>query len=200
MAQHTEITTKKQPVYSGNTAILARRYANALFDLAQDSNKIELVASDLQKIRGWLQDSSELASIVHNPLIRQELLISALQEIADKAGLQKISSDFLKLLATNRRLSIFSAIVTAYEQRLAEKNNVHTAEVRSTTALSTEQQAEIVSCLSQIVNGKVVLSISVDPELLGGLVIKIGSRLIDASVKGKLARFERALKSHQEAA
>jgi F-type H+-transporting ATPase subunit delta len=189
-----------QPNISGDAAILARRYANALYELADEAGQLDAVAEELRAVRGLLQDSSEFREMTKNPRLKRSELVVAMEKVASTAKFGKLTGNFLQLLAQNRRLEMMDAMIAAFLADLAARRGEFTAEVQTAQALTPEQHKLLGEQLQELAGGKVNMVLKEEPGLLGGLRIKLGSRLIDASVKGKLARLERALKSQQEAA
>ncbi|MDP9127933.1 MAG: F0F1 ATP synthase subunit delta [Pseudomonadota bacterium] len=182
------------PVIAGDSAILARRYAGALYDLAEEKKQLDTVAADLRVLRRIRLESPEFQLIANNPRLSRTHLVQAAQRTATAAGLSELTTKFLSLVARNRRLDVLGAVIDAFLAALAAKRGEFTAEVTAAQALSSEQEEQLAGKLGAWVGGKVHLSVSKDSALLGGLIVKMGSRLIDASVRTKLARLERQLK------
>ncbi len=187
-------------IVAGETAVLARRYARALYELADEGKQLDVVADDLRGLKVLVRDCAELQLVMRYPRLSRAQLVDAMKQVAATAKLDGLTGKFLMLLARNRRLQVLPAIIDAFLADLAAKRGEHIAEVSTARALTQPQKDQLLAQLSRIAGGKVFLVIKEDPSLLGGLMVKMGSRLIDASVKGKLARLERALKSQQEAA
>lgn len=180
---------------SGDTAILARRYGGALFELAQEQNALDVVAADLRQIKRWTEESGDFHMLAADPNFQRAQMVKAMQEIAIKAGLHKLAANFLALVAQNRRIGQLAAMCDAFFAELAEKRGEFSAEIRTAQPLSPAQQQQLATQLQTLAGGKVHMSVKEDKRLLGGIIVKIGSKLIDASVKSKLARLERQLKS-----
>lgn len=190
--------TEANQVIAGDAAILARRYAGALYDLAEEQKQLDAVASDLRSLRSLNQESAEFQYIAGHPRLTRKQLVQSAQAIAKSASLNPLTGNFLALIAQNRRLSIIGAIIEAFLGELAKRRGEFTAEVRSAKVLSTAQQEQLAGKLRDLAGGKVHVSVREDASLLGGLTVKLGSRLIDASIKTKLARLERQLKSQTD--
>ncbi len=193
MSQQSTATTN--PIIAGDAAILARRYAGALYDLAEEQKQLDAVATDLRTLRNLNQESAEFQYIAGHPRLTRKYLVQAAQAIAKAAVLNPLTGNFLALVAQNRRLNIIGAVIEAFLNDLAKRRGEFTADVRSAKSLSAAQQEQLANKLRELAGGKVHISVREDASLLGGMTVKLGSRLIDASVKTKLARLERQLKS-----
>ncbi len=175
-------------------ASVAGRYAAALFDLAREDNRIAEVEADLAKVQGLLDMSRDLTSLVRSPLYSSDQQASALEKVAAKAGIGPVTINFLKLLAKNRRLFAVGDMIKAFRALVARSRGEVTAEVTSAVALTAEQIHELKSLLTASVGKDVQLATRVDSGLLGGLIVKIGSRMIDSSLKTKLSNLRLNLK------
>ena len=185
----------EQRVVAGDAATLARRYAGALMELADQQKEIEAVEADLQ-ILGQLADSSpEFRAVAAHPRLTRPQLVRAMQVVAAAAGFNKLTGNFLALVAQNRRLNVLGAVVDSFLADLAARRGEVTADVRAARALTPSQQDQLKARLQELVGGTIRLSIKEDAGLLGGLTVKLGSRLIDSSLKSKLQRLERQLKA-----
>lgn len=202
MDLQTSKSMEIQPV-AGEAAVLARRYAKALYELADDNKQLDAVAHDLRSLSQLLTDVPELGQLTRNPLIARRDAEAAMQKLATEAKFTTLVGNFLMLVAKNRRLNQLKHIITAFLANLAAKRGEHTAEVFTAQPLSVGQLSTLESQLQAMTGGHIHLIVKQDNSLLGGLIIKMGSHLIDASVKGKLARIERHLtlvSAQQEAA
>ncbi|MGD9668751.1 MAG: F0F1 ATP synthase subunit delta [Hyphomicrobiaceae bacterium] len=175
-------------------ASVAGRYAAALFDLANDEKKVADVESDLAKFQDLLDMSSDLTSLVRSPLYSAEQQSAAIEKVAVKAGIGPMTTNFLKLLSKNRRLFAIPDMIKAYRALVAKSRGEVTAEVTSAAALNDEQIAELKQTLKASVGKDVQLATRVDPSLLGGLIVKIGSRMVDSSLRTKLSNLRLSLK------
>lgn len=174
-------------------ASVAGRYASALFDLAKDENKIDEVEKDLGAFQALFNESDDLARMVRSPVISSDDQSRALVAVLEKAGAGALTTNFFKLIAKNRRLFAAEDMARAFKALAARHRGEVTAEVASAHVLSDDQVAELKSVLKASVGKDVTLSTKVDPSLLGGLVVKIGSRMIDSSLKTKLANMKAAM-------
>jgi F-type H+-transporting ATPase subunit delta len=173
---------------------LAGRYAVALFELARDQDALDVVAGDLGGFRSLLQESADLRRLIESPVLSREEQGRAVTALAERVGFARLTQQFLGLLARKRRLFALPEIITAYLAMLGEHKGEVSAEVTSAVALSEEQVAAVREQLSKAVGRTVSLATAVDPDLLGGLVVRVGSRMIDASVRTKLRRLETAMR------
>ena len=176
---------------------LAERYAVALFDLADERKALDAVAGDLRSLRGLLRDSADLSRLIRSPVLSRDASGRAIGAVAQAAGLSLITRNFLGLLAQNRRLMALPEIIERFLTRLAERRGEVTAQVLAAQPLSAEQRAAVDEQLRKAVGRKVAIDVEVDPSLLGGLVIRLGSRMIDASLKSKLYRLQLQMKGVQ---
>jgi len=172
---------------------VAGRYASALFELANESKAVADVESALAAFQGLLDESPDLVRLVKSPVIATEDQSKALATILDKVGISGIAGNFLKLVAQNRRLFAVQDIIKSFRALAAKARGEVTAEVISATQLSDEQVSSLKETLRQSVGKDVTLQTRVDPSILGGLVVKVGSRMIDSSLKTKLQNMKVAL-------
>ena len=178
----------------GITASLQGRYASALFDLARDHNAIPAVESDLETLGAALAASSDLAELIRNPEVSRNDAIKAIDAVAGVLGLSQLTRNFLGVLAGNRRLGALPRIVTAFAAIAAAYRGEVTAEVTSAHPLTDDQHAALAAKLQAREGRAVKLSTRVDPELLGGLVVRIGSQQIDSSIRTRLNSLALAMK------
>lgn len=176
-------------------ATVAGRYASALFDLAKDDGKLNEVEADLGNMQALLDMSEDLRRMVASPLYSTEEQSVTIAEVASKAGISPLTVNFLKLIASNRRLAALGDMIKSFRALAARARGEVSAEVASAVPLSDEQLAELRETLKASVGKEVQLATRVDPTLLGGLVVKIGSRMIDSSLRTKLANMRSGLRS-----
>ncbi len=174
---------------------IATRYAIALFTLAQDEKSLDKVSNDLADIQTLLAESDIFTEFVYNKVLPRKVQIETLSNIANKAKFSDITKKFLGLLAEKRRLYLLENIIIAVEDEIALFKNEVTAEVTSASKLNKEQTKGIKSSLSASLGKTVILETTQDKEIIGGLLIKVGSKLIDSSVRSKLKRLHSNLKS-----
>ena len=173
---------------------LAGRYAVALFELAQEQDALDAVAGDLHTLRDLLAGSADLERLIRSPVLSREEQARAITAVGERAGFAPLTLQFLGLLAHKRRLFALPDVIAAYDAMLAEHRGEVGAEVVSAVPLSPEQLESVERQLTAAVGQTVKLSTAVDPNLLGGLVVRVGSRMIDASIRTKLHQLELALK------
>jgi F-type H+-transporting ATPase subunit delta len=173
---------------------LAERYAAALFELADERRMLDEVASDLRQLRAMLAASPDLARLVRSPILTRREQSKAVAALVERAGFTPLVRDFLAVVAKNRRLFAVPAMIEAYLRNLAERRGEVTAEVTAALPLSEGQLGLLSEQLRRSVGRRVSLEVKVDPGLIGGLIVKLGSRMIDGSLKSKLQRLQLAMK------
>jgi len=183
-------------VASENVSVtgLAGRYATALFELADEAKALDTVASDLSRIRALIEGSADMARIVRSPVFSRDEQGRATAAILDRLGVSQLTRNFIGLLAQKRRLFALQGIVSAFEALVAARKGETATSVVSAKPLSSSQRAVLQAALKSSIKREIRITESVDPSLLGGLIVKVGSRQIDSSLKSKLARLERAMK------
>jgi F-type H+-transporting ATPase subunit delta len=172
---------------------VAGRYASALFELANESSSVREIESDLVNFQGLLDESPDLLRLVRSPVIAADDQAKALAAILEKAGIGGLTANFLKLVTANRRLFVVQDIIKAYRSFAAKARGEVTAEVTSAFSLNDEQIAALKETLKASVGEYVTLQSRVDPSILGGLIVKVGSRMIDSSLKTKLQTMKAVL-------
>lgn len=182
------------PDFTVHASGLAGRYASALFDLAREQEALEAVAGDLEGLKGLIEESADLRRLIESPVLSREQQRAAITAIAAKGGANDLTQKFLGLLAEKRRLFALRDVITAYAQMLASHRGEIQAEVISAVPLTDEQQATVVRQLTEAAGQKVKIRTEVDPDLLGGLIVQVGSRMIDASLRTRLHQLELAMK------
>jgi F-type H+-transporting ATPase subunit delta len=178
----------------GIQASLPGRYATALFELARDAKAIETVETSLATVRAALDESADFKALTTSPLIARGAAARAIAATAPLLKLDATTTSFLGVLAQNRRLSALPNIIRAFRMLAANHRGETTAEVTSAHALTADQVAALKQALRQRVGRDVSVDLSVDPTLLGGLVVRIGSQMIDSSIKTRLNSLAHAMK------
>ena len=173
------------------------RYATALFDLAIEAGVLDSVEADLLKLNALLDESEDFAAFVASPLLGRADQVKAVAAVATSADLHALTGKFLGVLATNRRLNALVGIAGAFATLLAHHRGEVTAIVRSASALGAAQLKELEKQLKLATSSDVAIDASVDADLLGGMVVKVGSRMVDSSVKTKLDNLAVAMKGVQ---
>lgn len=178
----------------GIQASLPGRYATALFDLAREAKGIDAVESSLAKVRAALDESDDFRRLVNSPILARDDAAKAIAATADAMQLDGTTRNFLGVLAQNRRLSQLPQIIRAYRALAANHRGETTAEVASAHPLTDDQVAALKQQLRARVGRDVNVDLSVDPTLLGGLVVRLGSQMIDSSIKTRLNTLAHAMK------
>ena len=185
---------------TGAWAVLARRYALALYELAEANHQVDAVATEMRQLKDFVKQTPDFNRVVTDRRVKRAQMMTMIQQIAKAAGASELTSKFLALLAKNLRLNLLSGIVDAYIAVLANARGEMTAEIFTAQPLSPDQEQRLTTELQKFSGKKIVLDIKSAPQLMGGLLIKLGSHQIDASLEGKLARLEKQLKAQREAA
>jgi F-type H+-transporting ATPase subunit delta len=173
---------------------MAGRYATALFELALESNAVDAVKADLDRFDGLITQSADLARLVRSPVFGADEQTKALTAVLERAGLGGLTAQFLKLVASNRRLFAVGQMIRAYRAFVARHHGEVTAQVTVAETLSDAHRAAIKDALTSITGKDVGLDVKVDPAIIGGLVVKLGSRMVDSSLRTKLNSIKHAMK------
>ena len=179
---------------AGIKASLAGRYASALFDLASEAGTVTAVESDLDKLAEALTESGELRALIRNPEVSREQIGRVLTGMGDYLALTDLTKNFLGVLAHNRRIGDLPAMIRAFHAIAAAQRGEVTAEVASAHALTDAQIATLEQKLRAREGRTVQLKTRVDPDLLGGLVVTVGSKRIDGSIRTRLNSLAQAMK------
>jgi F-type H+-transporting ATPase subunit delta len=173
---------------------IAARYASALFDLAKDGGALKALESDATALSETLAASAELRGVIASPVITREDQGKVIAAIGAKLGVSTLMANTLALMADKRRLFVLPQFLTALADMIAAEKGEVTAEVTAARALSAAQSKKLAETLKARVGKTVKLKTTVDESLIGGLVVKLGSTMIDTSVKAKLAALQNAMK------
>ena len=182
---------------AGNTSPVsgvAERYANALFELALDNKSLAEVEKDLGRFADLISESPDLARLVRSPVFSAADQSRAVVAVLDKAGIGGLVANVVKVAAANRRLFVVPEIIAAFRRLAAQHRGEVSAEVVSAEPLAEKHVAELKAALKASLGKDVTLEASVDPSLIGGLIVKVGSRMIDGSLKTKLNSLKLAMK------
>lgn len=174
---------------------LGKRYAKALFALAQESQKIDKIEGELAAIDNMFAESDDIRKLLLSPIIKKDALVHLASEITKKSGADKIIGDFLRLLAENRRMVLLPLIAKSYSDLASEAKGEITAEVTTASALSKNQVSEISASLKKLTGKNIKVNEKIDGGIIGGMVVKIGSKMLDDSIRGKLGRLALHLKN-----
>lgn len=173
---------------------IARPYGSALFDLASEAKSVEAVEADLDGVAGLIESSDDFSRFLFSPTITPDVKSAAIGSIIDKTGPHDLVANTLRLVAQNGRLFALSEIIVEFKRLAAESRNEVSAEVVSAAPLTDAQQAELAKVLKDKIGKDVSLIAHVDESLIGGLVVKVGSQMIDTSLKTKLSAMKIAMK------
>ncbi|MCE0505652.1 MULTISPECIES: F0F1 ATP synthase subunit delta [unclassified Roseivivax] len=173
---------------------IAERYAAAVFDLAQEANALDTLEANIDDLAQALVDSTDLRDLIHSPVYSRDTQEKAITAIASKMGLMDVLKNTLGLMASKRRLFVLPALIAQLRERIAGAKGVVTAEVTTATELSSEQSAKLAQTLKAQVGRDVEIKTTVDESLIGGLVVKVGSKMIDTSIRSKLHSLQNAMK------
>lgn len=172
---------------------MAGRYATALFELTQAEGTTDTVAADLAALQAMLDQSADLSRLIKSPVFPADEQARGIMAVAKAAGLSATTRNFLGVVARNRRLFALPDIIRGYRALIANARGEVTAEVVSATPLSPAQLADLADALRAMAGRDAKIASRVDPAILGGLVVKIGSRMIDNSLRTKLNKLKTAL-------
>lgn len=178
----------------GIQASLSGRYAVALFDLARDAQSLDTVAESLAAIKAALVESADFKGLINSPVLSREAAGKTIAAVASAMGIDALTTKFLGVLAENRRLGQLPAVIRAYETLLSNHKGEARAEVTSAHPLTNTQIGALTKSLKARVGRDVAVEAKVDPAILGGLVVKIGSQMIDSSIRTRLNSLALAMK------
>jgi F-type H+-transporting ATPase subunit delta len=177
-----------------NVTGLSGRYAKALYDLAESGSSTSEVEKDLIDLNKMIENSSDLKQLIGSPILSRTEQMKAMKSILMKMKTSELTQKFVGVLATNRRLTILKLVISDFQQILSSIRGEMTADVSSAKILKKEQKAHLIKILEGLVDGKVYLNLDVNPDLLGGLVVKIGSKMVDSSIQTKLQHLQLAMR------
>jgi F-type H+-transporting ATPase subunit delta len=173
---------------------VASRYATALFELASESNAVDAVKADLDRFDALLAESADLNRLVRSPVFSADEQAHALSAVLERAGIGGLAAKFLKLVAANRRLFAIRDMTKAFRDLVATAKGEATAEVTVAEPLKDEHLAALAAALKSVSGKSVSLDVKIDPSIIGGLVVKLGSRMVDTSLQTKLNAIRHAMK------
>jgi F-type H+-transporting ATPase subunit delta len=180
----------EDPILSG----MAGRYARALFELALDEKAVDGVRADLDAFEELINGNQDLMRLVRSPVFTAEEQTRALAAVLEKAGIGGLTAKFLKVVAANRRLFAVRDIVKAYRALVARHKGEVSAEVTVAEELNDKYRDALAAALKSVTGKDVDLAVKVDPAIIGGLVVKLGSRMVDSSLRTKLNAIKHAMK------
>lgn len=173
---------------------IALRYATAVFDLAKEAKKIKAIETDLAALSGAMADSGDFNALIHSPIYTRDEQGVAITAIAKKMKLSPIMANTLALMATKRRLFVVPQLVASLRALIADDKGEVTADVASAKALTKGQADALAKTLKAQMGKDVTINATVDESLIGGLVVKVGSKMIDTSIRSKLNSLQNAMK------
>jgi len=173
---------------------MAGRYAIALFDLASETNAIDAVKADLESFDKLVAEIGDLERLVRSPVFSADEQLNALSAVLDRAGISGLAAKFLKLVTAKRRLFAVRDMIKGFRELVAKHKGEATAEVTVAEALKDEHIEALRTALKAVSGKDVTLDIKIDPAIIGGLVVKLGSRMVDTSLRTKLNAIKHAMK------
>jgi len=173
---------------------IAQRYATAVFELAKEGKKLKALETDLGALEAAITDSDDLRALLDSPIYTREEQSAAIAAVAKKMKLSPTMTNTLALLASKRRLFVLPQLVKALREQLAEERGEVTAEVVSAKALTKAQSDKLAKTLKEQVGKAVTINATVDESIIGGLIVKVGSKMIDTSIKSKLSALQNTMK------
>lgn len=176
------------------TGEAAKRYAAALLELAEDAKSLKTVEKDLKTLKGLFAKSADLTALSKSPVVATADQLAAMLAIAKKAKLSKMTTQFVGTCVENRRASQIPEIIAAFEEKLARRRGTQSAQVISAQKLTATQLNSIKSQIKKTIGRDVAIETQIDPSLLGGFAVKIGSRYFDSTLKTKLEGLKMAMK------
>ncbi len=179
---------------SADSAGIAGRYASAVFELAEESGALERVEADLAALKAAIAESAEFRAFLSNPILGREEQGAAMAALLQKMEIGAPVSSLVGLMAAKRRLFVLPDVIEAFAARLAKKRGVVSAEVVSAQPLSDAQRDALTAKIKDFAGADVALEEKVDAGLIGGLVVRVGSKMIDASIRSKLSQLETVMK------
>ena len=180
----------QKPIVSG----VAGRYATALFELALEQRSVDAVKTDLDRFAAMVEENPELARLVKSPVFTAADQAKALAAVLSNAGIGGLAANFLLLVASNRRLFTVGQILKAFRLLVAQHKGEVTAEVTVAEKLDDKHLGALKSALKNVTGKDVDLDVKIDPSIIGGLIVKLGSRMVDTSLKTKLNAIKHAMK------
>jgi F-type H+-transporting ATPase subunit delta len=182
--------SQEGPLLSG----VAARYASALFDLARDGKAVDAVAADLDRFDGMVRSSADLQRLIRNPVFTAEEQTGAVGALLDRAGISGLAGNFIRLVAAKRRLFALPDMIRAFRDLVADAKGIVRAQVTLAEKPSDKALDDIKAALRDVAKAEINLDVKIDPSLIGGLVVKMGSRMVDASVRTKLNSIRLAMR------
>ncbi len=175
---------------------LARRYASAAFELALEQDKLDVLAKDLEVLGNLIDTSVDLSRLVKSPIISRADQGRAMDAIASRAGVSTLLANLIGLMSKNRRLFLLEDMISSFQVMLADHRGEVSAEVTSAMDLKPAHMSAVKEALKRLIGRDVAIETKVDPAIIGGLIVRVGSRMIDNSLRTKLQNLELAMKGN----
>lgn len=179
---------------SSQTTGLAGRYATALYELADETKSLDAVAADLTTLCQLITDSDDLSRLVRSPIVARADQVKGMTAVLEAANANPLTVKFVSTAADNRRLHAVPQMITAFLAELARRRGEVQADVTSAVALNKDEVAAVTESLRAAVGQKVAVNLTVDPSLIGGLIVRVGSRMVDSSLRSKINRLQLSMK------
>jgi len=179
---------------NAQSAGVAARYATALFDLAKEAKKLPAVEKDLDALADALDASDDLSAMISSPVHTRDELQAAITAVAKKMKLSPLVTNTLGVMGAKGRLFVLPGLITSVKHMIADEKGEITAEVTSAKKLTATQSKNLAATLKKTVGKDVVINATVDETLIGGLIVKVGSKMIDSSIRSKLSNLQNAMK------
>lgn len=173
---------------------VAERYASSLYELASEAGSVDQIGAELAGFQTLINESADMKRFIESPVFSAEDQLRAVAAVLEKAGISGLSANFIKVAAANRRLFAIPGMIKSYFQIVARNRGEISADVTSAHALTSTQENELKATLKGVTGKDVAINVTVDPSILGGLIVKVGSRQIDTSLRTKLSTLKLALK------
>ena len=180
----------EDPIISG----MAGRYATALFELARDAGALDTVRTELDALVGLIRENADIARLVRSPVFSAQEQLRALDAVFERAGIGGLSAQFVRLVTANRRLFALPDMVRAYKALVARFRGEVSAQVTVADRLSDQHLSALTDALKEVTGKAVQVELKIDPSIIGGLIVKLGSRMVDSSLKTKLNSIKHAMK------
>ena len=174
--------------------LVSDRYASALYDLAAEKKLVDPVLEDLSNLKNMLKDNKELSLVIKSPLITSIDKLNIFESLLKKINANELTSTFLKVIEKNKRFSNLASIITQFMNINSQKRGDVLADITSADELNDEQKNNITNQLKSILGDKLSLSFDVDKNIMGGLIVKVGSKMIDTSLANKINKLKIAMK------
>ncbi len=176
------------------TAGASGRYAIALFEIAKEAKNLAAIEADLDSLQAALDESADLRDVISSPLLSREAQGKAMRALTDKMGLGAEAANTVALMAENRRLNALPEMISQVKALAADDRGEVSAEVTAAKALTEKQSTALAAALKKSVGKDVNVNVTVDKDLIGGLIVKVGSAMVDSSLRSKLNNLQNAMK------